>query len=266
MRSIAFEVPLDTAMCSAQQVHPWTMMSLGMSGWARWVRAHLVPFRALVRDHGTGVVIVGIDLEYLAPLTFFDADAFEVTVAGRVRADGSLFWFDLDYRAPTGSFARARVIGRVVRISGGDSLAARPGPLPAELLERFGPEDRFTGAVPRTLRTRDVEWSGSTSSSLRVHRGHCEAADQWSFTELPRIVADAREAWVLSVAGEAMQGVALPVRRLVAELRHPLFIFDAATVSTRADPSWRRYLHEIQGPAQTHATVLEELGEPTGVA
>lgn len=252
-------------MCSPQQVHPWSMLGLGMSGWARWLGAHLVPFRALVREHQTGVVIVGFDLEYLAPFTFFDADAFELTVTARVRDDGRLLWFELSFVGPQGRWARASVVGRVVRINDGTSLAAQPAALPGPLLERFLPADRFGGSVPRVLepRIRDVPWSDEASSPLRVHRGHCEAADQWSFTELPRIVADAREAWALRASDDprARIGLGTPVRRLIAELTRPLYIFDAATVTTQTDGQGHRYLHRIRKGAHVHATVLEELYE-----
>lgn len=268
--SVTYEVPVDTSMCSPQQVHPWSLMTLSMNGWARWLRACLVPFRALVREHGTGVVIVGYDLEYLEPFTFFDADAFDITVTTRVRDDGGLLCFDLDYVSPKGRWARARVVGRIVRISDEGSLAARPGVLPAALLDRFGAEDRFSGSVPRVLdqHTRDVEWSSELSSDLRVHRGHCEAADQWSFTELPRVVAEVRESWALGAGDDprASSGLGAPVRRLVAELTYPLFIFDAATVSTGVDTAGLRYLHRIHGASRVHATVYEELRQPSGAA
>ncbi len=261
--STTFEVVVDTGMCSAQQVHPWWMMSIAMNAWARWLRDHLVPFRELVAKHATGVVIVGNDLEYLAPFTFFDADVFEVTVTARVREDGGLLWFDVDYVGPAGRWAQLQTVGRIVRMSGGGSLAARPGVLPDPLLERFGPEDRFSGGVPRALEptARELSWSPERTSELRMHRGYCEAADQWSFIELPRIVAEARESWALG-AGEdprVSHGLGAPVRRLITELTRPLFIFDSATVSTEIDPTGLHYLHRIQGASHVHATVYEEL-------
>lgn len=266
--STTFEVVVDTGMCSAQQVHPWSMMAIAMNAWSRWLREHLVPFRTLVSEHATGVVIVGNELEYLAPFTFFHADAFEVTVTTRAREDGSLLWFDVDYVGPSGPWARLRTVGRIVRMSGGGSLAARPGVLPEPLLDRFGAEDRFSGGVPRALEPaiRDVSWSPERTSDLRMHRGYCEAADQWSFIELPRIVADARESWALAAADDrrASHGLGTPVRRLITELTRPLFIFDTATVSTEIDPTGLRYLHRIQGASHVHATVYEELQPPSG--
>jgi acyl-CoA thioesterase FadM len=115
---------------------------------------------------------------------------------------------------------------------------------------------------------RDVEWSPEVSSPLRIHRGHCEAADQWSFTELPRMVAEARESWALDTRDDprASHGLGAPVRRLIAELTRPLFIYDAATLTTQIDGPGLRYLYRIHGAKHTHATVYEELHEPSGVA
>lgn len=269
-RLTTFEVPIDTAMCSAQQLHPWTLLGIGMNGWARWLREHLVPFRVLVGKYGVGVVILGFDLEYFEPCTFFDADVLGVTFGARVREDGGLLSLYEDFEAGGIGVGRLSVVGRVVRISSGGSLAARPGELPNELLARFDPEDRFSGSVPRVLEPsiRDTEWSPEVSTTLRVHRGHCEAADQWSFTELPRILADARESWALGVRDEprAKAGLGAPVRRLIAELTRPLFIFDVATQTLQTDGSGLRYLHRIHGASHVHATVYEELRELPGVA
>ena len=266
-RHISFEIPLDTAMCSPQQVHPWAMMATAMSGWARWLRAYLVPFRSLIKEHGTGVVILGYDLEYLERFSFFDDDAFDLTVTTRIRDDGTLFWFDLKYASSQSVFAEANVVGKVVRLGREDSLAARPGALPRTLMKQFGSDDRFEGSVPRTLAAaaEQVKWQAQTDAPLRMHRGLCEAADQWCFTELPRIVADRREAWALDADDpHANLGLAKPVRRFIAELTRPMFIFDSATVTTAIDDSRLRYLHRIHGDEHQHATVFEELGEPTG--
>ncbi|MEM9452707.1 MAG: hypothetical protein AAGF11_00920 [Myxococcota bacterium] len=263
-----FDVPLDTAMFSPQQLHPWTLAGFGMRGWAHWLREHLVSFPALVRDHGTGVVIVGIELEYLGPLTFFDADALQVAYTVRVREAGDLLRLCAEVDARGRAVACVRLVGRIVRIPEGGTLAARPGVLPGSLLDRFDPDERFDGSVPRVLGSniRDVSWSPAASSALRVHRGHCEAADQWLFAELPRIVADARETWGLTAGDDPRARVALgtPLRRFVAELTRPMFIFDTATLSTQTDHTGCRYLHQIRGATHTHATAYEELGEPSG--
>lgn len=268
VRVTTFELPVDTSMFSPQQLHPWVLAGFGMQGWAHWLREHLVSFPALVREHATGVVVVGIELEYLGPLVFFDADTLQIVCTMQAREAGDLVWLRANVDARGDAVARIQLVGRIVRIPEGGSLAARPGVLPESLRGRFDPDERFDGSVPRVLgpSIRDVPWSPAASSALRVHRGHCEAADQWLFTELPRIVADAREAWGLQARDDrrARPALAAPLRRFVAELTRPLFIFDTATLSTQTDDTGCRYLHHIRGATHTHATVYEELGEPSG--
>lgn len=266
-RDVTFEVPLDTAHFSAQQLHPRAVLSIAMSGWARWVRAHLVPFRSLIRDHGVGVVVVGFEIEYRRAFTFFDADAVQARFATTVRADAALLRQELVCSSGPEDVVAARFVTRVVRITGGDSLAAQPGVLPAALLERFAGDERFeqTPARPLASLVDGVpEWSPERSSPLVVHRERCEAADQWSFIELPGMVARARESMLLDGPVEGSVGLATPTRRVVAELGRPFFIFDRGTVQTRHDPSYLQYLHRVHGASAVHATVYEELGTPTG--
>lgn len=258
-----FEATVDTAMCSAQQIHPWVLMGIGMNGWAKFLAEHLVPFRALVTEHSTGVVIASFDLQYHAPCTFFHTDQLRMTFTAKARKDGRLLLFREDFHAGDVHVAELNVLGRIVRIADRDSLSARPGRLPDALMERFGPDDRFGGSVPRVLAsaTQDIEWSPVTSSTIHLHRGYCEAADQWSFTEVPRMVAEAREAWALGHGDDPRSGPALgaPVRRVVAELTRPMFIFDVANVSIESDGPGSRYLYRIQGAKHVHGTVYEEL-------
>lgn len=269
-RSVTFELPVDTSMFTPVQLHARSVFTIVMSGWARWLREHWVPFPRLVRDHGLGVVIAGLDLEYLRPFTFFDADTLTATVTLRVAARGKLLVLT-GVVAPDGDAAVARVeaVLRPVRISDGVVLAATPTDLDTDVLARFAEDEVVPVAPPRLGPTVDeLEAThplvASSSQTFTLHRHLCEAADQWSGIAVPDLTTEVREQ-VVSVSaadGDGLSAALLrPMQRIAIEFRRPAFFLDEITVECRA-------FRGAQGPVFLHrlssaldgdalATVLE---------
>lgn len=270
-RSVTFELPVDTGLFTPLQLQARAAFGLAMTGWARWLREHWVPFPRLIRDHGLGVVIAGLDLEYLRPFTFFDADTLVVTVTLKVAARGNLLFLTTVVAAEGGDdVARVEAVLRPVAISDGVALSAAPTDLDAGAMARFADDEVVaTGSRPR-LRPllADLETVHHplrvSSATVTVHRHLCEAADQWSGIALPDLTTELRERVVSAlIADDRTHAAALirPLQRVTIEFSRAAFFLDEITVECRAyGPELAPFfVHRISGSrdGEPLATVLE---------
>jgi acyl-CoA thioesterase FadM len=268
-RSIELEIVADTSQFSAMQLQPRTICSIGMNGWACWAREHLVPFRRMIEEHRTGVVVVRLDVRYLQPFGFFDADSIRARVAVAAVRRGVLLHLTLELSAGDRCIAEADCALRPVLIGGEGTLAAQPGNLPPELLALFPPDEIVALPPGRTARAlaaamRDGPQLAQAMRPLTVHRHECEVADQWSFIELAGYAAAAREALVLGARDRNDLGATLarPLRSFHLDIARPLYIFDRAEIATTAVGAGDglRFVHEIGsgiGSQAPHALVVE---------
>lgn len=243
-RTTTFQIPVDTSMFTPLQLQARSVFGLAMTGWARWLREHWVPFPRLIEEHGLGVVIAGLDLEYLRPFTFFDADAIDTAVTLAVRNRGDLLFLSLDVSPSDGSppVARVSAVLRPVRISDGLVLSAAPTNLDLDALAGFEPDEVVTTTRPR-LRTvvAELERGSSpvttSSHTFTLHRHLCEAADQWSGIALSDITTEVRER-LASGPGAGVDGLTAalvdPIRRIAIEFRRPAFFLDELTADCSA--------------------------------
>ena len=243
-RSTTFEVPTDTSLFSPMQLQPRAACTLAMSGWARWLREHWVPFPRLIEDHKLGVVIAGLEVEYLRPFAFFDSDSVVATTAVTVRSNGRLLFVLARLSPPEGlDVAHVRGVLRPVTITDGVILSAVPTDLDAETLARFREDEMVSEAPGRRLQTAvgELEAGGPplavTSRTFRLHRNLCETADQWSAialsdvtTEVREDLAAARSADVPALAASLTE----PMRSMKMEFRRPAFFLDEFTVECSA--------------------------------
>lgn len=273
-RSVTFQMPFDTSMFSPVQIQPRRLLQLSMSGWARWLSEHLsVSFPAMVCKHHASAVVAGIELEYLEPLRFLDADILQVRVGLSARREGSILDLVLDYSASAKSIACVRLVVIPVHVEDVESLSALPQKLPDELLARFDADEVAdeVAAEPRRMREelrvlRKEKPACERRTPFTIHRHMCEVADQWSFIELPGLVEPGREAICLDPPprfDELRAGVSQRLVRIDAELRRPFFAFDTGILVTKAYvlPSRIVYVHELRsarGRNHRHATVIEQ--------
>jgi hypothetical protein len=241
-----------------------------MAGWAGWIRTNLVPFRDLVREWQCGVVVVGTSATWIRPFQFFDTDVLEATTAVKVSAGGEILMTDTRFVVDGSEVASALGTLRPIRITDA-SLAARPGALPEELLQRFNP-DEIAEPPPRShMRSRvaDISARGehleSSTHPFRVHRADTEVADQWSFIDIPDHAAAAREELILSTSHPLLGGsLARSLTDVEVAISRPLFVFDSARVATDAYSldGGQVFVHRIESDAaggRVHATIVERL-------
>jgi acyl-CoA thioesterase FadM len=270
-RDVTFAVPADTSMFTPFQLQPRKLLSIGMSGWARWCREHLVPFPAMVREHMTSLVVTGYEIEYLEPLGFFDADLVEFKVGVRARSRGISLHLSMDCSARGRPAVHMTASCVPVLIQDAESLSAMPGRLPEPLLAHFQTDEFISRPVPRKVRGElraiaDESPDCEEKTEFMVHRDMCEVADQWSYIELPGIVAPGREAMSLNPPSDLdalRAGVSGPMVRLDAEIRRPFYVFDSGTVMTKAyvRPARVVFVHELwnaMNDDRPHATVIEQ--------
>jgi hypothetical protein len=269
-RTIRFEVPSDTSLFTPHQAQPRALLSLMMSGWARWIREHLVSFPRLVREHKVGVVVVGIHLEYVRPFGFFDGDSFDVVAGVGARKGGAQFDVSFDFTAGGATFARSLVLTRTVLLGDESSLAATPGRLPKDLLARFQPDELSeTGTariVPDAVKALEAGGPplGTATDTFVVHRHLCEVADQWSFIDVPALAGEGREQLALSEGSkvaELRRGLSRPLKSIDVELGHPFYSFESGTRHSRvwADGDGLKCVHRLGSGDKIHATVIERL-------
>ena len=242
-RQVAFEVPTDSGQFTWLQIQPRSLLTLTWSGYARWLREHLVSFPKLIREEGFGAVILDIDLRYLEPLTFFDTDTLEATVTLKARRRGTRLELHTNFYGAGRHAAAVTIVLCPVEIKDQETLTASPAPLPTRLLERFradevddaSPQRQVPGLV-KAIET-DGQLLGESEDTFYVHHHYCEAAEQWSFIEVPNIAESLREPLALSrVADQPSFRECLdqPLQRLNVELYQPYFVYDSGHVTTRA--------------------------------
>jgi acyl-CoA thioesterase FadM len=272
MRQVEFTLPVTTTQFSPLQLRPRTLLGLMSESFARWLAAHLVPFPALITEHGTAVVVQSVGIDYVAPDLRFDESEW-ITVRCTMSADltGDRLWLWVDYLATDRLAARGTLIVRVVRLGEKDSLAARPGSLPDHLLAMFAPGE--IRELDARQPARDAKsWPAgdhpvlTSSWNTVLCRSQCEVADQWSFIEMVELVTHARER-MCTVDGSdvARHAVAAPLRSLRASFRRPMFLFDECQVDTTTRTPGNGdgpvFHHEVRcaGRDAVHLSVWEQL-------
>lgn len=270
-RFVEFEVPHDTSLFTPVQLQPRVLMTLAMSSWARWLKAHFISFPRMIRERKLGAVVVGTRAEHLRPHGFFDDDALQARCHLEGLGGGKLLGLDLRLFSRGTPVAQAYTLVRMVAIEDPEALAATPCDVPADFLALLFPEDIRPEApargIPlwsRRIRERGAPL-GERSESLVLYRGACEVADQWSFIELPVLAAASREALFLSAHGELRAALGMAVWKTEVELRRPFYVFSEASLSTTAARVDSQLVleHQLRSKqGELHATVVEVLVPP----
>jgi acyl-CoA thioesterase FadM len=268
MRTWEIEIPVDTRTFGPSQILPREVLAFTMMGWAGWLRAHLVSFPSLVRDHHTGVVILGHHVRFPRRFRFFDGDAFTLRVGPlTAMGDGRFLTQRYELLHAGEVFACSDGVGRVVRMDPTGGLEAAPGQLPEAVLSRFLPDERSGDAPAR--RAVDTEPEGAELVAegvhpFRVERRDCEVAEQWSYVEAASHAEAARASLALAPGADKRlrSGLKRPLTELDLAYARPLFVFDAAEVRTRVyardgELIWSHRIVSSTGGGAVHGTVVE---------
>jgi malate synthase A len=247
VRQTNFTLTCSSGMFTHLQLKPRVAFSFGFMGWSAWLIEHAISHAALVRDHATGFVPIGLEIEYLQPSNFYDCQSVSVTTQVRTwnpRRFHSLQDVDVLLAADGGvPVARIYLQEVCVRIESPETLAAAPGrvPLalgeslldsPAEIDERPLLMNRGAARVPA-----DAKVIAESRHEFVVYRHACELADQWYSEHVCDYIGDSREAMVLKLLQEhpdLAAGLSNRIERISIGLRRPYMLFDRGQVVTRS--------------------------------
>jgi acyl-CoA thioesterase FadM len=203
-RSTSYEVVLDASLFTPAQMQTVAVGRLGFQAGTRWLRDHVCSHRRLVSHHQVGLVLWAWQLEYEKPLRFEDADEVLVEVGARVRGPRqSQLEVEMTVTGPAGVAVRTRATSVPLRLSGDQALSGVPARLPDPIVDRFQADERepapYQSPVPalRAALERDGEHLASSTATYRIHRHHCEVADQWYWPESLGFAGSAREEFVM---------------------------------------------------------------------
>jgi malate synthase A len=247
VRESTLALTCSSGMFTHLQLKPRVAFSFGFMGWSAWLIEHAVSHAALIRDHATGFVPIGLEIMYLQPSTFFDCESLSVTT--RVRTWNPKRFHTLqdvdvllanEYGDPVVRVVMQEVC---VRIESMQTLAAAPGRVPDDLamllLDR--PDDIDERPVLLNRGAARVPANAAAIAEHRhefvVHRHACEVADQWYSEHVCDFIGDSREAMVLLLVDdhpELLAGLAQRIERLGIGLRRPFMLFDRGEIVTKA--------------------------------
>jgi acyl-CoA thioesterase FadM len=243
-RSSTYEVVLDASLFTPTQLQTTAVGRLGFQAGTRWLRDHVCSHRTLVSEHRVGLVLWAWELEYEEPLRFTDADEVLVDVGARVRGPrSSQLEVEMTICGPKGVAVRTRATSVPLRLSGDEALSGTPARLPDSLLGAFHHDEversPYRSQVPalRAAFERDGERLASDTATFRVHRHHCEVADQWYWVESLGFAGGAREEFVMrhgSTAPDMRRVLADGVRRIDVTWLRAGQLWDLLEVRTTA--------------------------------
>lgn len=202
-RTSTYEIPLDASLFTPNQLQAVAVGRLGFQAGTRWLRDHVCSHRTLVATHRVGLVLWAWQLDYEQPLRFTDADEMTVEVRGCLRGPRwSQLEVEMTLSGPSGVAVRTRAASVPLRLTGDEALSGRSAPLPESVVQHFPADERnripFRSHVPG-LRARYEQAGarlGADRHAVRVHRHHCEVADQWYWPESLGFVGAAREEFI----------------------------------------------------------------------
>lgn len=90
MRTSTFDMYYDPRHFNPLQLQPRCAIEFCFQGLARWFAEYVTTFPAMIHDRRVGVVAIALDVDYLAPFSFFDGDRFTLTARCRLLRAGSM--------------------------------------------------------------------------------------------------------------------------------------------------------------------------------
>ncbi|QIN62985.1 Malate synthase [Caballeronia sp. SBC1] len=246
-RESTLALTCSSGMFTHLQLKPRVAFSFGFMGWSAWLIEHAVSHAVLIRDHATGFVPIGLEIEYLQPSTFFDCESLSVTT--RVRTWNPKRFHSLQDVEVLLANEQGDPVVRIglqevcVRIESTQTLAAAPGRVPDHLAKLLldHPDDIDERPVLLNRGAARVPANAQAIAEHRhefvVHRHACEVADQWYSEHVCDFIGDSREAMVLLLVDEhpeLLAGLAQRIERLSIGLRRPFMLFDRGEILATA--------------------------------
>ena len=203
-RTSSYELVLDSGLFAPTQIETVAVARLGFQFGTRWLRDHVCSHQSMIADHQVGFVLWALHLRYENRLRFIDAERADVDVHVRVRGPrSSQLEMMMTIAGPHGVAVRSEATAIPLRLSGDEALSGAPAHMPEWLIERFHDDERepspFRSQVPAlgARLKRDAVRVASEITTFRVHRHHCDAADQWYWPESLGFTGAAREEFII---------------------------------------------------------------------
>lgn len=276
-----FERITHTCHFTPHQLQASEILRWAMDAMCEGVKDQIYPLRILVQEHQWSVVIVGFEVTWLRPFTFFDATTITVDT-GMVMHDGKrqVFGYTMQISANGEDVVRMVTQTHPVGLTGGDAMDALPCGVPDHLralLEEdevtAEPAPRFTGQEQRA-RAEFGDPIGERRTPFTLRRHEAEIADMWQNMALASLSGRAREAMAFDGGDPRLRdGLARPLASMSAELRRPVYAQDEGVIETRAyfAADHVAYVHKVlgakRGPSEDSrnlcATIIEHMDGTT---
>jgi len=235
------EFGLETGMFSVHQMHPEVALRLGLSVALGGLGKQERSLQSMIISHGTALVVVGVEVHYLRPLTFFSATSIVTDSHVSLRDDGMLLTFHIRHSVAGEDAIAICIATRPVKVSGGPALDAVPAPANSQVRALFAPDEIVPkrAAPTRYLRAQiqrwvmDAEQIGEGRQPLLIGRNDCEFADQWLYARLPSFVATAREQLVFDGAADLSVSLSKPITRFQGEFFRPMYFGDQGRIEVK---------------------------------
>lgn len=253
-----FERITHTCHFTPHQLQSSEILRWAMDAMCEGFRSQMRPLHELVMEHKWSVVIVGWEIVWVRPFTFFDGCSLIIDT-GKILHDGSsrkVFGYQINISANGEDVVRVVSQTHPVGLTGGAAMDALPCGVPDNLRAMLQEDEIVTEPAPRftgdehKARAEIGEPIGERRTPFTLRRHESEVADMWQNMSLASLSGRAREAMAFD-GGDARlrDGLARPLATMSAELRRPVYCQDEAIVETRA--YWTgdhvAYVHKVRG-------------------
>ena len=267
------EILHQTSDFDSFQILPRSILAMGMASWAGIIKKNIHSFPTLIKDFNLGLVVVSTNIKYLEPYDFFSGVSYTVSNEMWITPDRKLLVWDISFIDSSGKkFISLDALGRAVKIDP-MSWGAVPTDIEPPLLEFFGKEDYFTNEISRPVddclkSLKHHQPIAENEITKRIYRHECEAADQWSFIEIGKNAANAREEMLLecnpaeNLVGMVKGLLNKPVSKINTVIKRPLFLFDQYKIASslyKTESEFivvHRFLSTV-GRSKEHAIVID---------
>ncbi|TYT72780.1 hypothetical protein [Microcystis aeruginosa] len=259
------------------QMHQRELLRLGLNGWAGWLRDHLMSIQKLVENYQTSMVVAMAHLRYIKNVTFHDCETIQLVTRASCIKGGVLLEMPSSILADNQEVAQVKISLRPVTITDQVSLGAKPGRLPAEVINLFSEEEiskNLERPVQKLTKQIEEQKQGELIAEGRypfqLHRYALDFADQWAFMEAAAYINASREKLVLGQGSKqpALKvGFSHPLQQIDIELHKPYFLLDEGVVDTKVYLWQHRvvFIHRLlgygTGVEESYATAIEQFDQ-----
>lgn len=275
-RIAARQQVLTTCDFNVHQLHPSTLLRWMMSQMYHAMENQVTAFQNLVKEEHWSMVVIGFEVTWSRPLSFFDANHLDTGSTFFVH-DGKrqILQAQVTFASDGNEVARVHTVLHPVALAEGKAFTATPCGVPDRIKNEFHDDEILTAPPPRFCasqlpRLTALDALGTHRTPFQVTRDDCEFADQWRNSALAGLVGRAREATARSGEDERVRyGLSRALTSMSAELKKPIFFQERGAIDTSAywDGDHTVFVHRVlgakRGPSedsrQTCAVVVEHM-------